>query len=169
MILKLEILLLAINNQKFFRMAALIARQKEGQSLENLLKRQTEVFQAKTKKARQAIPKVEIAPIKLPEIKVKISTNKLKNKNTIFSPRALKRKLWVKTFQQWKTSKVEFKNFCLEEFRNTVKVEQIIWKSENQQLRSINIIFSIAQGEKIFQTLFVNFMILILAGSMAGT
>ena len=51
-------------------MAALIARQKEGQSLENLLKRQTEVFQAKTKKARQAIPKVEIAPIKLPEIKV---------------------------------------------------------------------------------------------------
>ena len=82
-------------------MAALIARQKEGQTLENLLKRQTEVFQAKTKKARQAIPKVEIAPIKLPEIKVKISTNKfLKNINTIFSPRALKRKFWVKTFQQ---------------------------------------------------------------------
>ena len=80
-------------------MAALIARQKEGQSLENLLKRQTEVFQAKTKKARQAIPKVEIAPIKLPEIKVKISTNKFKNINTIFSPRALKRKLCVKTFQ----------------------------------------------------------------------
>ena len=81
-------------------MAALIARQKEGQSLENLLKRQTEVFQAKTKKARQAIPKVEIAPIKLPEIKVKISPKKLKNINIIFSPRALKRKLWVKTFQQ---------------------------------------------------------------------
>ena len=59
-------------------MAALIARQKEGQTLENLLKRQTEVFQAKTKKARQAIPKVEIAPIKLPEIKVKISTNYFK-------------------------------------------------------------------------------------------
>ena len=51
-------------------MAALIARQNEGQTLEKLLTRQNEVFQTKTKKARQAIPKVEIEPVKLPEIKV---------------------------------------------------------------------------------------------------